>query len=179
MSHSESSGESKASTPHREWEDMARMAAGELAGGAEVEDLELLRELLVFGLDQSTYAIAVERIREIVRMRDLTRIPRSPEWLLGVMALRGEVVEVVDLRCRLGLPVIEPTRSSRIIVLHGDAERVTGVLVDYVSEVLRVSEDCLMPAQGFEVTSVTEVCRRGEEFVSLLDPDSALGFHDV
>jgi purine-binding chemotaxis protein CheW len=179
MSHSESSSESKLSTPHSEWEDVARSAAGNFAAGADGEEVELLRELLVFGLDESAYAIAVERIREIVRMRDLTRIPRSPEWLLGVMALRGEVVEVVDLRCRLGLPLIEPDRSSRIIVLHGDTDRVTGVLVDYVSEVLRVPEDSVMPAQGFEVTSVTEVCRRGEEFVSILDPDTALGFHDV
>ena len=93
--------------------------------------------------------------------------------------MRGEVVEVVDLRCRLGLPAAELDRSSRIIVLHGDAQRVTGVLVDSVSEVFRVSEECVMPAQGFEVTSVTEICRRGEEFISILDPDGALGFQDV
>ena len=179
MSHSESNGESSALTPRRHWEDLARTAAGDFVTGADTEGTELLRELLVFGLDQSVYAIAVERIREIVRMRDLTRVPRSPEWLLGVMSLRGEVVEVVDLRRRLGLPAKEPNHSSRIIVLHGDAERVTGVLVDSVCEVFRVSEDCVMPAQGFEITSVTETCRRGEEFVSILDPDGALGFHDV
>lgn len=175
MSHSESN----APPSYRDWEDVAHAAAGDLARDAEAEGTELLRELLVFGLDGSAYAIQVERIREIVRMRDLTRLPRSPEWLLGVIALRGEVVEVVDLRCRLGLPAGEPNRSNRIIVLHGDAESVTGVLVDSVSEVLRVSEDCMMPAQSSDVTSVTEICSRGEEFISILDPDRALGFHDV
>ena len=179
MNHPEANGESNVPTPPRDWEDVARKAAGDFAGGAKSEGSELLRELLVFGLDESAYAIAVERIREIVRMRDLTQIPRSPEWLLGVIALRGEVVEVVDLRRRLGLPAGEPNRSSRIIVLHGDADRVTGVLVDSVSEVLRVSEDCVMPAQGFEVASVMEICSRGEEFISILDPDGVLGFHDV
>ena len=175
MSHTESD----TTEPRRDWEDVARKAADDFEGEPEAEGAELLRELLVFELDESAYAIAVERIREIVRMRDLTHLPRSPDWLLGVMALRGEVVEVVDLRCRLGLPAAELDRSSRIIVLHGDAQRVTGVLVDSVSEVFRVSEECVMPAQGFEVTSVTEICRRGEEFISILDPDGALGFQDV
>jgi purine-binding chemotaxis protein CheW len=175
MSHTESD----TTEPVRDWEDVARKAVDGFEEEPEAEGAELMRELLVFELDESAYAIAVERIREIVRMRDLTHLPRSPEWLLGVMALRGEVVEVVDLRCRLGLPAAELDRSSRIIVLHGDAQRVTGVLVDSVSEVFRVSEECVMPAQGFEVTSVTEICRRGEEFVSILDPDRALGFQDV
>jgi purine-binding chemotaxis protein CheW len=179
MSHFESNGESSEKASRRDWENVARTAAGDFAGRSDEEGAEILRELLVFGLDESAYAIAVERIREIVRMRDLTRIPRSPEWLLGVMALRGEIVEVVDLRRRLGLPGREPNRASRIIVLHGDADRVTGVLVDSVSEVFRVSEDAVMPAQGFEVTSVTEICSRGEEFISILDPDSTLGIHDV
>lgn len=93
--------------------------------------------------------------------------------------MRGEVVEVVDLRCRLGLPLEAPKRSSRIIVLHGDAERVTGLLVDSVSEVFRVPEEQILPAQGFEISSVTEMCSRGEEFISILDPDTALGFLDV
>lgn len=161
------------------WEGVARKAAGAFGKGSGEDAAQILRELLVFGLDHSLYAIAVERLREIVRMRELTRLPRSPAWLLGVMALRGEIVEVIDLRRRLGLPAGEPNRSNRIIVLHGDGDRVTGVLVDSVREVLRVSEDLVMPAQGFEVTAVTEICRRGDDFVSILDSDGALGFQDV
>lgn len=180
MSDSELNDESSTlAPPPRDWTEVARAAAGVFAADVNAESVESLRTLLVFGLDESAYAIPVECIREIVRMRDLTRLPRSPSWLLGVMALRGEVVEVIDLRCRLGLPARVPNRSSRIIVLHGDAERVTGVLVDSVREVFSVAEDCVMPAQGFEVTAVTEICSRGEEFISILDPDSALGFHDV
>lgn len=179
MSHSESSNDLGTTVQHRDWDDVARTASGGFEAEPSSEGIELLRELLVFELDESAYAISVERIREIVRMRNLTPLPRSPGWMLGVMALRGEVVEVVDLRSRLGLPAGNPNRSSRIIVLHGDAERVTGILVDSVSEVFRVPEDRVMPAQGFEVTSVTEICSRGEEFISILDPDSALGFQDV
>ena len=57
-------------------------------------------------------------------------------------------------------------------------DRVTGVLVDAVSDVHRAPEESMMPAQNFEVSSVTDVCRRGEEFISILDPDTALGFQD-
>lgn len=160
-----------------DWETLARGAANDVRGNGE-DSAEVLRELLVFGLDGSAYAVAVERVREIVRMRQLTTIPRSPGWLLGVVALRGEVVEVVDLRRRLGLGASTPDRSNRIIVLHGDAERVTGLLVDSVSEVYRIADDEVLPAQGLDVTSVSEVCPRGEEFVSLLDVDRALGVSD-
>jgi len=161
------------------WEGVAATAAKAWSSDADEADLELLRELLVFELDGCAYAISVERIREIVRMRELTFLPRSPDWILGVVALRGEIVEVVDLRRRLGLLDREPNRTSRIIVLHGDLDRVTGILVDSVSEVFRVPEQEIMPAQSLDIGALSEVCRREEEFISILDPDIALGFEHV
>lgn len=160
-----------------DWESLARGASRGYAGEAE-DVVLLLRELLIFGLDDADYAVPVERVREIVRMRALTRIPRAPGWLLGVVALRGEVVEVIDLRRRLGLGASTPDRSNRIIVLHGDNDRVTGLLVDSVSEVYRVPEESIMPSQGLDVTAVSEVCARGEGFVSILDVERALGVTD-
>ncbi len=157
------------------WEQVARDAASTLRhGGAADEAPELLRELLVFGLDGSDYAVAVERVREIVRMKSLTHVPRAPAWLLGVVALRGEVVEVVDLRRRLGLGASTPDRSMRIIVQHGDMDQVTGLLVDSVSEVYRVEEERVLPAQGLDTACVGEICSRGEAFVSILDVDRTL-----
>lgn len=174
MSHSES-------MPTRDrdrWESLARAAADGLAGlsGDDVE--EHRRELLAFGLDGSEYAVPVERVREIVRIRELTFVPRAPAWLLGVVALRGEIVEVVDLRRRLGLGASSPDRSHRIIVLHGDVDRVTGLLVDRVHEVLRVPDSEVLPAQGLDVSRVEAVCPRGEAFVSILDVDRVLGVND-
>lgn len=156
------------------WDEAGREAAARWRSGSDEEEAEMLRELLVFGLDRNEYAISVERVREIIRMRDLTPIPRAPEWLLGVVALRGEVVEVVDLRLKLGLPVVASDRTTRILVLHGDDDRVTGVLVDSVSEVHRVPEDEILPAQGFEIAAVVEMFRRRDGFVSILDVDRAL-----
>jgi len=160
------------------WQGVAATAAQAWSSDVDETDQEVLRELLVFELDGCAYAIAVERIREIVRMRELTFLPRSPDWILGVVALRGEVVEVVDLGRRLGLVGREPDRTSRIIVLHGDHERVTGILVDSVSEVFRVPEQDIMPAQSLDIGALSEVCRREDEFISILDPELALGFED-
>ena len=165
-----------------DFEGLARAAAigvdRVLDRGGSDRDSGPVRQLLVFGLDRGVYAIAVERIREIVRMRAPTRLPRSPEWLLGVVALRGEVVEIVDLRLRLGMPAAVPDRASRIIVLHGDGERSAGILVDSVKEVLRVPESEMMPAQGLDLLSAVEVFARNGEFVSIIDPDLALGAAD-
>lgn len=178
MSELESSPSSDA-TGRETWLDVARSASR----GGRSDDREgstgLRRELLVFEIDASDYAIPVERVREIVRLRPLTRLPHTPDWLLGVVTLRGEVVEVVDLRSRLGVERIEPARSSRIVVLHGDGDRVTGVLVDGVTEVARVPEESIVPAQELEVSSVVEMFERGEGFVSILDADRVLGFPDA
>ena len=162
------------------WEAVARRAAGRFGSAHEDEAAaELLRELLVFRLDGTAYAIAVERVREIVRMKPLTRIPRAPRWLIGVVALRGEVVEVVDLRQRLGLAASTLGRSHRIIILHGESDRVTGLLVDSVSEVHRIHAAEVMPSHGLDVSCVVEICSRGEEFISILDIERVLGVNDA
>lgn len=156
-----------------DWETLARDAARRGEGS---EDVELLRELLVFLLDGTPYAIPVERVREIVRVGQITPMPRVPSAVLGVIALRGEVVQVVDLRMRLRLRVSDASRATRIVVLHGDDDRVTGILVDAVDAVLRVAEDEIHPASSSEGGAVTEMCVRGDEFVSLLDLDQVLDF---
>jgi purine-binding chemotaxis protein CheW len=155
----------------RGWVSLARAAA---RGGEESAEPEILRELLAFLLVGIPYAIPVERVREIVRLRKITPMPRVPLDILGVISLRGEVVQVLDLRRRLGLECSEPTRVSRIIVLHGDDEKVTGVLVDSVQEVLRVSESAIRPASSGEGDCVSELCVRGDEFVSIVELDKVL-----
>lgn len=155
------------------WEELARTAAsqhGDEHGGS----MEMLRELLAFELAGSPYAIPVERVREIVRVREMTRVPRVPDWVRGVVTLRGEVVQVIDLRMRLGLRADETNRRSRIIVLHGDDDRITGVLVDSVREVLRVEEESFTASVDSELGAISELCLQDEEFVSIIDVDRVL-----
>ncbi len=159
--------------PIQEWERLARSA-----GGRDIseEEPEHLRELVTFELGGAPYAMPVERVREIIRLREITPMPRVPESVTGVVALRGEIVQVVDLRMRLGLDMLDATRRSRIIVLHGDDDRVTGVAVDAVQGVLRVSEDEVCEATASQGGAVAELCRRADEFVSIVDMDHVLDF---
>jgi purine-binding chemotaxis protein CheW len=152
------------------WDALAREAARRRDSGSE--PVEIL-QLLTFEIEGAPYALPVERVREIVRIRPITRVPRMPEDVRGVISLRGEIVQVVDLRRRLGLGCVEPNRRSRVIVVQEASGQVAGLLVDAVTEVLSVTDDALRPASG-EVGSVEALCVRNDEFVSLVDLDRVL-----
>jgi purine-binding chemotaxis protein CheW len=156
------------------WETLARRAA---ATSSRRVDPDMRVELLACELAGSPYAIAVDRVREIVRLRPLTPVPRTPEWLLGVIALRGEVVQVIDLRMCLGLPRAEFGRRTRIVVLHGEDDEISGVLVDCVRSVLRLDADSIRPSSMIDVGAVREMCCNGDEFVSIIDLDRVLERH--
>lgn len=158
-----------------DWESLARAAVST----GDREETVLLRELLAFDLDGDSYALPVERVREIVRMRPVTPMPRVPAAVLGVIALRGEVIQVVDLRRRLGMPTVEPTRRSRIVVLHGEDGCTAGLLVDGVTQVLRLPEADISTNVPGDVEAVEALCSRGDEFVSLIDLERVLEVDDV
>lgn len=173
MSQENPPGEVTSKAPPR-WDQLAR-AASNRADAAE--DQEALRELLAFELDGAPYAIPVEHVREIVRIRPITPVPRMPEEVRGVISLRGEIVQVIDVRRRLRLAPADPTRSSRIVVVHDDGGRVAGILVDAVTEVLRVSEDAIRPTSAGEAGAVESLCKRGDRFVSMVDLGHLLNVH--
>jgi purine-binding chemotaxis protein CheW len=149
------------------WDRLARAAAAARDGSDEAEWADLL-EVEVAG---APYALPIERVREIVRLRPITPMPRVPALVLGVISLRGEVVQVVELRQRLGSPSVRPAAGSRIVVMHGEEGPVVGLLVDAVTEVLRIPEEELADAPGDAADCVRAICRRGSRFVSVLDPD--------
>lgn len=152
------------------WDELARVA-----GASEHEaEAEELRELLAFPLGADRYALPVERIREIVRLRSITPVPRVPPEILGVISLRGEIVQVVDLAQRLGGAPSTPTRTSRIVVLHGTENEAAGLLVDTVTSVLRVPEDAFHEALGSDSGFVSMLCEDGGEFVSVLNLERVL-----
>ncbi len=151
-------------SPGRSWDLLAR-AAAEREGEAEAT---LRHELLEFRLDGGAYAVPVERVREIVRLRPITAVPRVPREILGVISLRGEIVQVMDLRMRLQVEAAPASRTSRIVVLHGEDGDVTGLLVDTVTRVLRVTEDAFRRASSNDGGFVADLCEAEGEFVSML-----------
>lgn len=136
---------------------------------------ELLHELVVVMLDGDPYAIPVERVREIVRLRPVTPMPRVPAGIRGVISLRGEVIQVIDLRIRLGLGAASPDRHSRIVVLHGRDAEAAGLLVDSVRDVLRTPDASLREPTGGG-SAIAALCVWGPELLSVLDVDRVLDF---
>jgi purine-binding chemotaxis protein CheW len=155
---------------HADWERLARAAgAGRGAPAPEAE-----RQLLAFHLAGGRYALPVERVREIARMRPITPVPRLPAAVLGVTSLRGEIVQVIDLRRRLGIePAAESGVAGRIVVVYAGDAGVAGLRVDRVSEVMRVPEAAIRPAAA-ESGAVEALCSRGASFVSLIDLEKVL-----
>ena len=153
------------------WAELARKAA--LAGGEAAP--EELRQLLVFEIAGGPYALPVECVREIVRLRPITPIPRAPQDVCGVISLRGEIVQVIDLRRRIGAQQDAPTRRARIVVVQGE-DAVAGLLVDGVREVIRVGLADLQTQAGAE-GMVAGLVRRGGVFVSQIDLEKVLELH--
>jgi purine-binding chemotaxis protein CheW len=154
-----------------EWDELARVAANR---GEETGVSDDILQLLAFDIGGTPYAIPVDRVREIVRMRPVTPIPRVSEFVRGVISLRGEIIEVVDMRRRLGIDPIEPTRRTRIIVARSHSGEVAAILVDAVREVLRVTSEDFRPVSGSESSVVENLCACGDRFVSVIELDRVL-----
>ncbi len=106
--------------------------------------LDHQRQLLTFSLDNEEYALDIESIREIIKPREITEIPRMAEHVLGILSLRGQVIPVYDLKRRLRLGRSETGANARIIVCqHG--ELVVGLLVDNITQVVKISKDGVEP----------------------------------
>ena len=102
------------------------------------------RQIVVFGLANEHYGVDIDSVESIVNLLPITAVPDAPDFVAGVTNLRGEVLPVIDLRKRLGLPLTAETRDTRIVVAEVDGSKV-GMKVDEVSEVLRVAESAIEP----------------------------------
>jgi purine-binding chemotaxis protein CheW len=103
-----------------------------------------MMQLVTFKLGSEEFALDILLVQEINRRVEITKVPKTPEFVEGVMNLRGKIVPVLDLRKRFGLVGGEFTAQSRIIVVNID-KRVLGLIVDSVSEVLRIPEHTVEP----------------------------------
>lgn len=99
-------------------------------------------KVIVFSLAHEQYGVEVEKVRTIERMQPLTRVPKTPAFVKGVINLRGVVVPVIDLRGRFGLPEAEYTDNSRIIIVAVQDMEV-GMIVDSANDVVDVDSDAI------------------------------------
>jgi purine-binding chemotaxis protein CheW len=143
-------------------------------------------QYLTFGIGTEEYALGILRVREILQYGAVTRVPRTPAWVRGVINLRGSVVPVLDLAVKFGLPPSPISRSTCIVitevVLEGESV-VLGVVADEVSQVVDLPPDAVMPPPSFgtrvRVDYLRGMGRVGERLVLLLDADKMLSADEV
>lgn len=132
---------------------------------------------VMFKLDNETYGINVMQVQEVLRYTEIAPVPGAPDYVLGIINLRGNVVTVIDTRSRFGLNSVEVDDSTRIVIIEAE-KQVIGILVDSVAEVvyLRRSEIDNAPNVGTEESAkyIQGVSNRDNELLILVDLDKLL-----
>jgi len=142
------------------------------------ESTQDLRQYVTFSLGEELFGVEVTRTREILSLTPVTRVPQTPDYLLGVINLRGQVVPVVDMRLKLGLPAGAETEDTCIIVVEvqiDDEPIVVGALVDAVREVLEIRSDQVEPpprlGTRLKTEFITGMGKLEDQFIILLNID--------
>ena len=147
---------------------------------------DAMNQYLMFSLGAETFGIAIGQVREIIEYPGLTSIPLTPEFLRGVINLRGAVVPVIDLSVRFGRGATQINRRSCVVVIESptdDEQRPLGIIVDGVTEVLDCAPEQIEQrpdfGSGLRADFVDSVIRRDGDFVLVLDLAAVLSFTEL
>ena len=147
-----------------------------------VSEITETRQYLTFRLAAEEYGVDILRVQEIKGWDKVTRIPHTPDFVLGVINLRGSVVPILDLRRRFGLPPTEFGPTTVVIVVrvsHAQGERTVGMVVDAVSEVYNIAAQDTKPPPGVcgsvDVIFVKGLATLQNKMLILLDIDRLIG----
>lgn len=144
------------------------------------------QKLLTFSLSDEGYGVSILKVKEIIGMLDITPVPRTPEFIKGVINLRGKIIPVMDLRIKFGMDEKEYNERTCIIVVEVNlkgTERLLGVVVDMVSEVVTISEEQIEPAPEYgmklEHNFILGIGKIKDRVVIILDIDEVFLCEDV
>ncbi len=143
-------------------------------------------QYLTFMLGEEGFAIEISRVREVLDFTDLTKVPRTPDYMRGVINLRGNVVPVVDLRLQLGMTAVEKTVDTCIVIVEVDISADMlhiGMLADSVQEVVDIDTNQIEPAPRLGTRLKTDfikgMAKRDDKFNIILDIDKVLSGDDL
>lgn len=132
---------------------------------------------LTFALSNEEYGVEILQVREIIGLMEITAVPQVPVYVKGVINLRGKVIPVIDLRLKFNMPEIGYTQETCIIVLNV-ADKLIGIIVDRVCEVLDIAEESIEPAPSFGSSMnndfITGMGKIGDKVKILLAIDKVL-----
>lgn len=136
---------------------------------------------LTFKLGAENFGVEILKVQEIIKMMEITKVPRTPSFVKGVINLRGKVIPVIDLRGKFGMDEIATTEKTCVIVIQvksAGGSVIMGIIVDEVSEVLDIKEDQIEPSPEFGVSVDTAfllgIAKVGERVIMLIDVDGVL-----
>lgn len=145
------------------------------------KDDELL-QLVTFSIGEEEFGVDILKVQEIIRTMEITKVPRAPEFVEGVINLRGKVIPIIDLRRRFGLSSKAYDNHTRIIVIEINS-MIVGFVVDSVSEVLRIPVSTVEPpppvVAGLESDYISAVGKLQDRLLILLDLDKLLSADDL
>ncbi len=150
------------------------------------ETIEKVNSFLSFNLGEEEFAAHVSKVINILEMTKITEVPKSPEYMKGVINLRGTVLPVVDTRIKFGMAATEYTTNTCIIVMEvnieGDEVQV-GALVDSVQAVLEIADNQIQPPPGigskYKSDFIYGMAKIDEKFIMLLDMDKVFSVDEV
>jgi purine-binding chemotaxis protein CheW len=129
-------------------------------------------KVVSFRLGTEEYGVDIAQAQEVIRMVEITHVPRAPRFMEGVINLRGQLIPIIDLRTRFGMARIEKTKSSRIVVTDIGSKRV-GIIVDSVSEVIDIPieniEDAPEMIAGIGTEYIQGVGKVADRLIIMLD----------
>ena len=150
----------------------------------EFEENEGLMQLVGFIIGKEYFGVDILMVQEIIRAAPITAVPNSPEFVEGVINLRGSIIPVIELRKRLNLFMQDSKPEDSWILILNIEGRVTGFIVDSVTEVLKIDENTIEPppdivVAGLENQYIRGVCKIDEKLLILLDFDRILLVEEV
>lgn len=161
------------------------MSAAEIAVKDASQQIGLATDgsqFLTFQLGEELYGVDILRVQEIKGYTTVTKIPNTPPHIKGVLNLRGTIVPIIELRTKFGMPTIEYTMFTVIVVVVVQ-EKVMGLIVDAVSDVLDIAKKDVQPPPQFgakvDVSFLKGVGKSGDKLVALLDMDRLLTVEDL
>jgi len=144
------------------------------------------RQYLTFQLDEEIFAIDVVNVREILEFNTVTKVPQTPEYMRGVINLRGSVVPVLDMRLKFGMSVTEKTINTCIVVVEvamEDENVIIGALVDSVQEVFELDPESIEPAPriGIQLRNgfIKGMGKKDDRFVIILDIERVFSYEEL
>ncbi len=145
-----------------------------------------IESFLTFRLAEETFAVSVEKVIEIQELKQITKVPRTPSYMKGVVNLRGSVLPVIDTRIKFGISQTSDTVNTCILVLKIELENdsiLLGLLVDSVQEVLELTSSQINPPPSignkYKSEFITGMGKVNDEFIILLDIDKIFSVDDI